>query len=54
MEQSEVPSRPAPSVLQRQSENDKIAKLEEEIASLRMELSDLKQQFAELKRELGG
>jgi uncharacterized protein len=54
MEQSEVPWRPAPSVLQRQSENDKIARLEEEIASLRMELSDLKQQFAEFKRELGG
>jgi uncharacterized protein len=54
MEQSEVPPYPPPSVLQRQSENDKIAKLEEEIASLRMELSDLKQQFAELKRELGG
>jgi hypothetical protein len=54
MEQSEAPPHPAPSVLQRHSENDKIAKLEEEIASLRMELSDLKQQFAELKRELGG
>ena len=54
MEQSEAPPHLAPSVLQRHSENDKIAKLEEEIASLRMELSDLKQQFAELKRELGG
>jgi uncharacterized protein YceH (UPF0502 family) len=54
MEQSEATPHLAPSVLQRQSENDKIAKLEEEIASLRMELSDLKQQFAELKRELGG
>jgi uncharacterized protein YceH (UPF0502 family) len=54
MEQSEVPWRPAPSDLQRQSETDKIARLEEEIASLRMELSDLKQQFAEFKRELGG
>jgi uncharacterized protein YceH (UPF0502 family) len=53
MEQSEAPPHLAPSVLQRHSENDKIAKLEEEIASLRMELSDLKQQFAELKRELG-
>ncbi len=53
MEQSEAPH-PTPSVLQRQSENDKIAKLEEEIASLRMELSDLKEQFAEFKRELGG
>jgi uncharacterized protein YceH (UPF0502 family) len=54
VELSEEPPHPAPSVLQRHSENDKIAKLEEEIASLRMELSDLKQQFAELKRELGG
>ena len=54
MEQIEAPPHLAPSVLQRHSENDKIAKLEEEIASLRMELSDLKQQFAELKRELGG
>jgi uncharacterized protein len=54
MEQSEAPPHLAPSVLQRHSENDKIAKLEEEIASLRMELNDLKQQFAELKRELGG
>jgi uncharacterized protein YceH (UPF0502 family) len=54
MEQSEAPPHLAPSVLQRHSENDKIAKLEEEIASLRMELSELKQQFAELKRELGG
>jgi len=54
MEQSEAPPHLAPSVLQSHSENDKIAKLEEEIASLRMELSDLKQQFAELKRELGG
>jgi len=54
MEQSEAAPRPAPSVLQRQSDNDKIAKLEEEIASLRMELSDLKEQFADLKRELGG
>jgi uncharacterized protein len=54
MEQSEAPPHLAPSVLQRHSENDKIAKLEEEIASLHMELSDLKQQFAELKRELGG
>jgi uncharacterized protein YceH (UPF0502 family) len=54
MEQIEAPPHPATSVLQRHSENDKIAKLEEEIASLRMELSDLKQQFAELKRELGG
>lgn len=53
VELSEEPPHPAPSVLQRHSENDKIAKLEEEIASLRMELSDLKQQFAELKRELG-
>ena len=54
MEQIEAPPHLAPSVLQRHSENDKIAKLEEEIASLRMELSDLKQQFAEFKRELGG
>ena len=54
MEQSEAPPHLAPSVLQRHSENDKIAKLEEEIASLRQELSELKQQFAELKRELGG
>jgi uncharacterized protein len=54
MEQSEAPPHLAPSVLQRHSENDKIAKLEEEIASLRMELNDLKQQFSELKRELGG
>ena len=54
MEQSEAPPHTAPSVLQRQSDNDKIAKLEEEIASLRMELSDLKEQFADLKRELGG
>lgn len=54
MEQSEPPPHPAPLVLQRQSENDKIAKLEEEIASLRMELSYLKEQFAEFKRELGG
>lgn len=54
MEPIEAPPHLAPSVLQRHSENDKIAKLEEEIASLRMELSDLKQQFAELKRELGG
>jgi uncharacterized protein len=54
MEQIEAPTYPAPSVLHKHSENDKIAKLEEELASLRMELSDLKQQFAELKRELGG
>jgi uncharacterized protein len=54
MEQIDAPPHFAPSVLQRHSENDKIAKLEEEIASLRMELIDLKQQFAELKRELGG
>ena len=54
MEQSEAAAHPAPLVLQRQSENDKIAKLEEEIASLRMELSELKEQFAEFKRELGG
>jgi uncharacterized protein YceH (UPF0502 family) len=54
MEQREVPWRPVPSVQLRQSEDDKIAKLEEEIASLRLELSELKQQFAEFKRELGG
>lgn len=53
-ELSEAPPRQAPSVQPRQSENDKIAKLEEEIASLRLELSELKQQFAEFKRELGG
>jgi len=54
MGQSEAPWRQEPLVLQRQSENDKIAKLEEEIALLRLELSDLKEQFAEFKRELGG
>ncbi|HEU0173054.1 MAG TPA: DUF480 domain-containing protein [Blastocatellia bacterium] len=54
LEQREVPPHQAHSVQQAQSEDDKIAKLEEEIASLRRELSELKQQFAEFKRELGG
>src|SRR5262245_51648358 len=54
IEQIEVPPRQTPSVQRAQSENDKIARLEEEIAALRQELSELRQQFVEFKKELGG